>query len=570
VQLWEKAEGLPVHRLNHQARASVYGYTAEIDAWLIARSMAAAPAGGPIVAPSPSTVAPARPAVAVLPKKRSESHNVLLFAGLLTLIIALFTVAILRHRLTEPPATPVLAVLPFQNQTSTDDSLADGLTDGLTADLQRIENFKVIARQSVSQFKGRQIPIDQVAGELHASLALQGTVAQVGDKTQVTVELVDAPHNTHLWGATYTRQSGDVLALEDEITSQIATDVTRKITGSAPQVVFPAAAVDPRARQAYLDGRFYWNQRDLPGLRKAIAAFGQAIAIDPRYGAAYSGLAESYDLMTDRGVISNDEAFRRARAAAATALSLDPGSAEAYNALAMAVYRQDWDFATAEQYFQKAIQLDPNYAVAHQWYGEFLGDMRRFDASIAELKKARELDPLSPMVSCDLADGYLHAGRVVEADAELNRVLELYPDFLSAHGYRITLLVVESKFDQAEAEARLFASQTGDSSVIQAVEIRRLAAEGNLAAARSLLHNLLSASREGPDLDSYSVAQLDFATGQYDAGYGNLEKAYRDHSWWLVTMLVDPGFDSVRAQPRFLDLVRRVGLPSQNLSLALR
>jgi tetratricopeptide (TPR) repeat protein len=274
--------------------------------------------------------------------------------------------------------------------------------------------------------------------------------------------------------------------------------------------------------------------------------------------------------MTDRGVISNDEAFRRARAAAATALSLDPGSAEAYNALAMAVYRQDWDFAGAEQYFQKAIQLDPNYAVAHQWYGEFLGDMRRFDASIAELKKARELDPLSPMVSCDLADGYIHAGRLVEADSELNRVLELYPDFYSAHQYRLALEIEEQKFDEAQSDASVLANRTGDDSVLKVVEIHRLVAEGDLAAARSLLARVLAAPRKGSGFSPYTLAGLYFVTGQTDAGYQNLEKAYRDHSWWLVTMLVDPGLETVRNQSRFLDVARRVGFPSQDFTQALR
>ena len=568
VQLWEKTEGLPVHRLNHQARASVYAYTGEIDDWLYTRTLRGTAARSPKDEPRAvkASAIPASLPVA----RRFLSVPILGRSALLVALIAIVAWLAYRHAGHAAPTTPVLAVLPFQNQTSTDDFLVDGLTDGLITDLDRVGKFQVIARQSVSQFKGRPVSIPQVAGELHASLALEGTVAQDGANTQVTVELLDTLHNTHLWGATYTRQSGDILALQDEITSQIAGDVTRKITGAAPGIAFPAAAVDPRARQAYLQGRFYWNQRDLPGLEKAIAAFGQSISIEPRYVPAYSGLAESYDLMTDRGVISNNEAFRRARASAANALSLDPGSAEAYNALAFAIYRQDWDFAGAEQYFQKAIQLNPNYAVAHQWYGEFLGDMRRFDLSIAELKKARELDPLSPMIGCDLADGYLHAGRLADADAELNRVIELYPGFISAHEYRVTLDVLQSKFNVAENEARYVSARTGDDLVVQGVQIRRLAAEGKLDDARAALRRILADPAKVAAMGAYSLSQLDFATGQFDAGYENLEKAYREHSWWLATMLVDPGFDSIRNQPRFLDVVHRVGLPTQNFTQALR
>jgi TolB-like protein/tetratricopeptide (TPR) repeat protein len=550
VQLWEKSEGLPVHRLNHQTRASVYAYSGEIDAWLRGRSNLA---GGEAAEKLESESAPE-------PKgQRSTGMYILTVLALAATLAASFWIG-LRQKAAARSSAPVLAVLPFQNQTSTDDFLVDGLTDELIADLGRIGKIQVIAHHSSMQFKGRQLTLPQVAAELHATLALEGTVAQAGNQTQVTVELLDAVNNTHLWGATYTRQAGDMVALQDEIASRIAIEVTQKVTGSVPQAVFPARAVDPNARKAYLEGRFYWNQRDLPGMQKAISSFGHAISIDPKYVPAYSGLAESYDLMTDRGILSDAEAFQRAKTAAQTALSLDPDSAEAYNALAFATYRQDWDFARAEQYFQKAIELNPNYAVAHQWYGEFLGDLRRNDESIAELRKAKDLDPLSPMVGSDLADGYLHAGRVVEAGDELKRVLDLYPDFLYAHLYRISLDTGQSDFAAAEAEAQVILKRTGDATPLQMVEIRRLVSQGNMDQARSEVRRLLS-SRQGATFNAYSVAQLDFAIGQDDAGYAALEKAYRDHSWWLVTMLVDPGFSPVRNQPRFLDLARRVGLP---------
>jgi TolB-like protein/Flp pilus assembly protein TadD len=555
VQLWEKSEGLPVHRLNHQIRASVYAYTEEIDTWLRGRSNPGGkPTGKPETESGPE------------PKgQRSTGMYLLTALALAAMLAASFWIGS-RHKAAARSSAPVLAVLPFQNQTSTDDFLVDGLTDELIADLGRIGKIQVIAHHSSMQFKGLQLTLPQVAAELHATLALEGTVAQAGNQTQVTVELLDAVNNTHLWGATYTRQAGDMVALQDEIASRIAIDVTQKVTGSVPQVEFPARAVDPNARKAYLQGRFYWNQRDLPGMQKAISSFGQAISIDPKYVPAYSGLAESYDLMTDRGVLSDTEAFQRAKAAAQTALSLDPDSAEAYNALAFATYRQDWDFARAEQFFQKAIEMNPDYAVAHQWYGEFLGDLRRYDESIAELRKAKDLDPLSPMVGSDLADGYIHAGRLAEADAELKRVLDLYPDFLYAHLYRISLDIRQSDFSAAEAEAQVILRRTGDATPLQMVEIRRLVSQGNMVQARSEVRRLLS-SRERTTFPAYNVAQLDFAIGQDEAGYAALEKAYRDHSWWLVTMLVDPGFSPVRNQPRFLDLARRVGLPAASSSV---
>jgi len=317
--------------------------------------------------------------------------------------------------------------------------------------------------------------------------------------------------------------------------------------------------VNPRARLAYLTGRHFWDQRDEPSLRKAVAYFQQAAAIDPHYAPAYAGLADSYNLMAGGKGPSTAKTFSQAKAAAMRALSLDPVSAEAYNSLAFATYRQDWDFNRADQYFRKAIELNPNYAVAHQWYGEFLGDMQRFDQSIAELLKARELDPLSAMVGCDLAEGYLHAGRIAEAEAELKRVQNLYPDFAPAHDYLVGLYTKMSNFAAAESEAQAYFKLTGEEAPLQMVRIQREAATGSMDQARrnvSLLLNGKSGSRFSP----YQKAQIFFATGQKEAGYAALEEAYHEKSWWLVTMLVDPGFDSVHQEPRFRDLAKRVGL----------
>ena len=554
VQMWEKYEGLPVHRLTHRSRASVYAFSGELDAWLRGRR-------------SPSAVelmdeAPPEPSGFSSTTLRHTYPY--LFAAAALVVAGLLgggLWAIKGHSTPRPAAPGMMVVLPFENQISSDDLLVDGLTDALIADLGKSGGIQVISRRSVMPFKGRHLPLPQIAAQLHASLVLQGTVAQVGDEWRVTVELLDAVQDRHLWGATYTRRTAEILSREDELASAIATEVTKKLTGAAPPVAFDSTkAANPQARQAYLTGRFFWNQRDLPGLEKAVSYFDRAIAIDPKYAPAYAGLADSYDLMTDRGGLPSPEAFHRAKAAAETALSLDPTSAEAYNALAVATCRQDWDFPAAEQDFKKAIELDPNYAVAHQWYGEFLGDLRRFDQSIAELKKAKELDPLSPMVGSDLADGYLHAGRYAEAEAELRRILDLYPEFVPAHRYLATVYIVESKFDQAEAEAQVYLQHTGDETLVQWVQVHRLVAAGKDGQAREQVRRLLG-GRNAPAFNAYQKAGFFFATGQTEAAYAALQDAYRERSWWLVTMLVDPGFDGIRNQPRFQDLARRVGLP---------
>ena len=554
VQLWEKYEGLPVHRLTHRARASVYAFTNELEAWLRGRS-------------GQSTVHSAlpSPASAGISSRTPLLARPYLLAGVAIACAGLLAAgwwAVKAHSAATPLPGGMMVVLPFENQNSSNDLLVEGLTDSLIADLGKSGRIQVISRRSVMRFKGSHLPLPQIAAQLHAAMALEGTVAQVGNEWRVTVELLDAAQERHLWGATYTRRTDEILSREDELASVIAAAVTLNLTGVAPPPAAPGstAPVNPQATQAYLTGRFYWNQRDLPGLQKAVSYFDQAIAIDAKYAPAYAGLADSYDLLTDRGGLPAHEAFHRAKAAAQTALALDPGSAEAYNALAVATCREDWDFAGAEQDFKKAIQLDANNAVAHQWYGEFLGDLRRFDQSIAELKKARELDPLSPMVGADLADGYLHAGRYAEAEAELRRILDLYPDFVPAHRYLGTVLVVQSKFDQAASEARIYQQQTGDQTLLQSVEIRRLVAAGKLDEARAEVQQLLN-GKNGAAFNSYQRAGFYFMTGNTDAAYAALQDAYRERSWWLVTMLVDPGFDGIRNEPRFQDLARRVGLP---------
>ena len=560
VQMWEKQEGFPVHRLAHRARSSVYAFTAEIDAWMRMRSNQES---------EPLADAPSN---AAHPPNRTWLIRIAVTGAAALLCLGVSAVWISRGRrpATSPVSLPALAVLPFQNQTSTNDSLANNLTENVIGKMVQTGSIPVIASQSSMKLKDTHLSVQDAAAKLHASLLLRGTVAQVGDQLQATVELLRGPDFVHDWGATYRRKVAPGESTGDEIASAIALDLTRRLTGSAPQAAFAGQNIAPRARQDALTARFYWNQRDLANLRKAIALYRQALAIDPKYAAAEAGLAECYDLMTDRGVMSDQAAFARAKAAAQSAIALDANEGEAYSALAFAVYRQDWDFVRADRLFRKAIALDPNSAVAHQWYGEFLGDLRRFDDSIAELRKAQELDPLSPMVGADLADGYMHAGRDAEAERELERVLELYPDFPPAHLYRITLYLRDGNLARAEAAAQRYSQLSADSRPLEGIRVLELIAAGKKSKAEREEAQLLALSA-GAGLNSYARARLLFSLGRADEGYAALEQAYREHSWWMVNMLVDPAFEPVRKQARFIELAHRVGLPlNANLPLMAR
>jgi TolB-like protein/lipopolysaccharide biosynthesis regulator YciM len=563
VQLWEKKEGLPVHRHTHASRASVYAFAGEVDSWQVARRTKLeeppeAPKIGLLVEPEPARAAE-------VGERRPASHIAIAVAAL---ALAIAAVSLLYwYRTTRLKAAPyehaTIAVLPFEDLSAgpLEGYLADGLTDELITDLGRTNELRLISRTSVLRFKGRQQPLPQIAQELHANLVLEGTVVYSGNRARVTAQLIDAKSDQHIWANSYERSYKNIITLQDEIAGQVATAVLLKLTGGSVEPSTAAAKVDPEVRTAYLRGRYFWNKRDEPGLKQAILYFNEAIAKDSNYAPAYAGLADCYNLLSVWGSLSSRETFPKAKDAALKALQLDPTSAEAYTSLAFATYRNDWDFAGAEKYFRKATQLNPNYATAHQWYGEFLGDLRRYDQSIAESQQAEQLDPLSDIVGSDLADAYLHAGRYPEAVDELKKILAIDPGFSPAHLYLASAYFLEGKPAEDAEEKEVYARLTGDTHPLQVMQIKREWTSGDPIKARQQLQALLKRPRTGPFFDYFTIAQLYLTVGDEEKAFECLETAYRERSWWLVTLLVDPGFASVRNDPRLLDLARRVGLP---------
>jgi TolB-like protein/Tfp pilus assembly protein PilF len=452
-----------------------------------------------------------------------------------------------------------LAVLPFEDLSA--DSSSNlwiyGFTDDLITDLGTTEHLQVISRRSVMPFQSTHDTLSEIARKLHATLILEGTVTHQNGAARITARLLDAQHDHQIWASSYTRHTDDILSLQDEIAADITNAVTEKLTGSIPQVNPNAHPDDPQVRLAYLTGLYYLSRRDEPGLLKAIHSFHQSIAKDSHYAPAYVGLADCYNLLAVWGKLPSNKAFPQARAAAQTALSLDPSSAQAYTSLAFETYRYEWNFPQAETYFRKAIQLNPNYATAHQWYGEFLGDLRRFDQSIAELRKATDLDPLSAIAGGDLAVGYIHAGRDPEAIAELHRILTLYPDFVPAHNYLASAYQDAGDWTSAQKEAETYTRLGGNPTNLQTILIADDARNGKITQARSELHTFLRHNHPG----SFQQAQLYFAVHDPDDAFAALDKAYAEHSWWLVTLMVEPGFASAPEQPQLRKLMLRVGLP---------
>jgi len=582
VQLWEKKEGLPIHRHTHSTRASVYAYTAEIDNWQRNRRPQAEPelnsaaATAAELAPIPPvpTPIPAAPLSSVsVPltdaptEARKFSASTKIFAGILALLV-ISGAGVVIWRQTHRPRGGVdqqatLAVLPFEDLSAVhaETYLADGLTDDLITNLGRSGQLQVISRTSASRFKGKHDPLPQIAQMLHANLVLEGTVTYSGKRARITARLTDAETDRNVWANSYERDFDNVLTLQDEVAEEIAGAIVGKLTGTTASMERSQRPVDPEVGVAYLRGRFFWSKRDEAGLKEAIRYFDQAIAKDPKYAPAYAGLADCYNLLSVWGSLDPKEAFPKAREAALKALELDPNSAEAYTSLAFETYRYNWDFAEAEKDFRKAIQLNPNYATGHQWYGEFLGDIRRFDESVAESRKAEQLDPLSTIVGSDLADSYIHAGRYQEAISELENILKMDTSFVPAHLYLASVYSLAGQPAKAAAEKEKYIRLSGDSGAFQVAEITEAWSSGDKAGAEKRMEELLKHPGKGR-FDYFHVAQMYLSVGKKDQAFDCLEKAYQDHSWWLVTLEVDPGLAPVRDDPRLVTLARRVGLPN--------
>jgi len=561
VQRWEELEGLPAHRHLHGKQGSVYAFRPELDTWLATRQ--------PETESEPRASRHSRPPLPashpVLSSPKTTRRKVVIYSAGLALLLGaggiLFWRQILRRRPAIVDESEALAVLPFEDLSAnhSESYMADGLTDDLITDLGRMGQFAVISRTSAMQFKGKGESLPQIAQRLHANLIVEGTLVREGNRARVTAQLIDAAHDRHLWAESYERDYTNLLSLQDDVAGDIAAAVSKKLSGDVP-IRTPARSVDPDARVNYLLGRFYWNKRDEPSLKKAIQYFDAAIATDTSYAAAYSGLADCYNLLSVWGSLTPTKAFPEARRDALKAIQLDSSSAEAYSSLAFETYRYEWDFAGAEKIFRNSIELNPNYATAHQWYGEFLGDIRRFDQGIAELRKAQQLDPLSPIVGCDLAACYIHAGRTPEAIIVLQQILSRQPDFAVAHNYLASAYAGYGDYSDSAKEEALYIRLSGDTGDDEAVRIGRERMSGKIKQARRDMEALLKNTKEGR-FGYVQMALMYASVGDKDKAFECLNEAYQEHSWWLVTMEVEPAFAPLRDDPRFRQLERRVGLP---------
>jgi len=460
-----------------------------------------------------------------------------------------------------PSAIESIAVLPFENRSGSSDTdyLSDGLADSLIYRLSQLPNLKVSPTSSVMKYKGKSTDVGGIAKELQVDAVMSGRLVQRGDDLSISVQLIDARSNKLIWAEQYERKMSDLLATQREIAASIAQKLQLKLAGNEKGITKKYTNSN-EAYQSYLRGRFYWNKRNADALKKSIEYFNQAIEQDPNFALAYAGLADSYNLLPYYSAASPEQSIPKGRAAARKALEIDDSLAEAHTALGYDLCVYDWNFAESAREFQRAIELNPNYATAHQWYGDRpLLCLGRIDECVAEVKRAAQLDPLSLIINADVGETYIYAGQYDQAIEQLRRTIEMDPNFYNAHWRLGKAYEKKGAVQDALAEYQK-ARQLNDDPLVLASLGHLLGSSGKRDQALKTLDQLQQMAKERY-VSAYSFAIVYEGLGDKEKAFEWLEKGYQERVFEMNYLKVDPLLDGLRSDPRFTDLVRRVGLP---------
>jgi TolB-like protein/Tfp pilus assembly protein PilF len=472
----------------------------------------------------------------------------------------------------ELPAKSI-AVLPFENLSGDPDNayFAEGVQEEILTRLAKVADLKVISRTSTQRFKSSPNDLREIAKQLGIAHILEGSVQKSADQVRVNVQLINALTDAHLWAEIYDRKLTDIFAVESDIAKTIADSLQAKLSRAEQHAIADKPTNNPEAHELYLRGRFFWNKRTEPDLRTAIRYFEQAIEKDPNYARAYAGIADSYDVLFFYSIhpIAGKDAFPKAKAKATAqkALEIDESLAEAHNALAYPLLEYRWDFPAAEKEFRRAIELNPNYAPAHHWYSEYLGAMGRLAEAMTEIRRAKELDPLSLIINTMIGFRYYRARQYDEAIREGRATVAMDENFAPAHEFLGYVEEASGNYQEAiaqyETAALLYGRQTREVAAERGAALREAYRGGGARGYWAKKLEFAINEEQTGNVDPYAVAQCYGHLGERDKTLEWLERTFTARHEGLLHLNEEAVWDELRTDTRFRDLLRRLGLPQQ-------
>jgi TolB-like protein/DNA-binding winged helix-turn-helix (wHTH) protein/Tfp pilus assembly protein PilF len=465
-----------------------------------------------------------------------------------------------------PPARIMIAVLPVQNLTGDADReyISDGLTEEIISHLGKInpERLGVIARTSAMAYKHLPKTVSQIGAELHVEYIIESSLRQSGDRLRITTQLIRVNDQTHLWSQDYDRAQRDLVTLQDELANAVASGIRLELAAAAHQPLLSTRSINPDAYMAYLEGRFYWNQRNVPALERAIVHLRQATQLDPNYALAYSGLADAYCSLGVIGDVAAGEVFPKARIAAEKALALDSSLAEGHTSLAYVKFSYDWDWSGAEAEFKRAIALNPNYATAHQWYGQFLRLMGREEEAIVEGQRSLDLDPISLIINVEAGLPYHYLQRYDEALRHYRKALEMDSNFALAHHDIGWVLEAQGKYPEAIEEFER-AVRISDVAALWSALGHAYGMAGRRQDANRVLHRLADLRKQHYVAPNYD-ATVYLGLGDFDKAMVLYERSYDERCWGMLWFKIGHNLKPLRGTPRFERLLQKMKFPEDS------
>ncbi|HYL63592.1 MAG TPA: protein kinase [Candidatus Methylomirabilis sp.] len=459
------------------------------------------------------------------------------------------------------PRIESIAVLPFVNVSNDakTEYLSDGITESLIDSLSQLPNFAVMSRNTVFRYKGQPIDVQKVGRDLHVQAILTGRLVQTGDELMISVNLEDVENHRQIWGDHYDRKLSNLSSVQREIAADIYGRLRPALVGDEKRLLSKNFTENADAYQLYLQGLFYWNKGAGDDFKTASDFFTQAVQKDPRYALAYAGLADTYSLMGDYGYLASSEAWPKAKTAALQALDIDSTLPEAHTSLGLVKEHFEWDWPGAEKEFRSAIELNPNSASAHHWFGEYLTNMGQFEQGLRETRKAQEIDPLSRLINTTIGWQLYVAGQNDQAIEQLRKVLDIDPKFAPARRLLEGVYAQMGRHKDAVAEREKMLSLAGGSELTASVE-EDFAKSGYRGVLQSWVDGLTEISKHG-HVSSYSIGQAYMRMGEKEKAIKWLQQGYDEHDSELVSLGVEPVFNPIRSDARVQDILKRMKLP---------